>query len=373
MATIAKDASASGVPDARFSSRIARLHQKIQAGMTREQSRSASRELARRSARRRAAARPATRPRLREGAGRDADRDRRGRADRRSVGDRRGIHRTSLPEFASAEDPRAGARRGTAHLDPPRAQDARLPGRPERGLRAVADEVASKAAKVAARRSRPSGRRNCDSSSRCKSSSTRSSDSPTGTPISPIAPPARQRRPARPSFGRSPRSVGAFPSGRPGRSARPCRPSGSSTTRSARPRRRSRSVGSTSISALTSKPTSPPAESTRPGAEIADCLWLKFNDRASLRRDDRLAELTTHQTQVGYRYRTMLATDLADALNHFGQNILLGGIRPDGADGTNGRLTCFSTASSASSSPARSSPSDCTALRPRRSFGAPPR
>ena len=69
--------------------------------------------------------------------------------------------------------------------------------------------------------------------------------------------------------------------------------------------------------------------------EIADCLWLKFNDRASLRRDDQLARVKTREIEVGYRHRTLLATDQADALNHFGQNLLLGGIRPDGEDGTN--------------------------------------
>ena len=69
--------------------------------------------------------------------------------------------------------------------------------------------------------------------------------------------------------------------------------------------------------------------------EIVDCLWLKFNDRASLLREDHLARVETHQTGAGYRKRTILATDLADALNHFGQNILLSGLRPDGADGTN--------------------------------------
>lgn len=75
--------------------------------------------------------------------------------------------------------------------------------------------------------------------------------------------------------------------------------------------------------------------------DLADCLWLKFNDRASLRRDDHLARVTTHQYQVGCRERTMLATDLADALNHFGQNILLGGVRPDGGDGTNAASYLF--------------------------------
>jgi hypothetical protein len=39
--------------------------------------------------------------------------------------------------------------------------------------------------------------------------------------------------------------------------------------------------------------------------------------------------------QVGYRWRTILGKDSADAINHFGQNLLLSGIRPDGKDGTN--------------------------------------
>jgi formate C-acetyltransferase len=81
---------------------------------------------------------------------------------------------------------------------------------------------------------------------------------------------------------------------------------------------------------------------TEAGArDLADCLWLKFNDRASLRRDDHLTRVSTHAIQVGCRQRTMLATDLADALNHFGQNILLGGLRPDGADGTNAATDLF--------------------------------
>jgi formate C-acetyltransferase len=75
--------------------------------------------------------------------------------------------------------------------------------------------------------------------------------------------------------------------------------------------------------------------------DLADCLWLKFNDRASLRREDHLAQVATHPIRVGCRQRDILATDLADALNHFGQNILLGGLRPDGVDGANAATYLF--------------------------------
>ena len=91
--------------------------------------------------------------------------------------------------------------------------------------------------------------------------------------------------------------------------------------------------------------------------ELVDALWLRFNDRAQIRREnfylaagevpieeaggeacsrggvvvdrDPRAGTAGHRTRFGY------ATDAADAINHFGQNILLSGIRPDGADATN--------------------------------------
>lgn len=100
--------------------------------------------------------------------------------------------------------------------------------------------------------------------------------------------------------------------------------------------------------------------------ELTDCLWLRFNDRAQICREnfylgeDR-RELNGNASngvtktgdrpkvaqkgliidggptewKVGHRKRFLFATDYADAINHFGQNILLGGITPDGSDGTN--------------------------------------
>ena len=70
--------------------------------------------------------------------------------------------------------------------------------------------------------------------------------------------------------------------------------------------------------------------------ELVYCLWLKFNDRAQINRDN--YDAASYQDQpwdAGYRKRTILGSDRADAINHFGQNILLGGVRPDGQDGTN--------------------------------------
>ena len=72
--------------------------------------------------------------------------------------------------------------------------------------------------------------------------------------------------------------------------------------------------------------------------ELVDCLWLRFNDRAQIERDnfyDPEADHTPRRWAAGHRSRSAFATDAADAINHFGQNILLSGIRPDGSDGTN--------------------------------------
>ncbi len=102
--------------------------------------------------------------------------------------------------------------------------------------------------------------------------------------------------------------------------------------------------------------------------ELMDCLWLRFNDRAQICREnfyvdqtdgdpdtgghngaklsspltgssDKMAGLVVDKGPtkylVGHRQRFRYATDAADAINHFGQNILLSGIRPDGSDGTN--------------------------------------
>ncbi len=93
--------------------------------------------------------------------------------------------------------------------------------------------------------------------------------------------------------------------------------------------------------------------------ELVDCLWLRFNDRAQIVRDNfytndsslapHAAESEQSQVQdvkmivesgpiewtAGHRKRFRFATDAADAINHFGQNILLSGVQPDGRDGTN--------------------------------------
>ncbi len=93
--------------------------------------------------------------------------------------------------------------------------------------------------------------------------------------------------------------------------------------------------------------------------ELVDCVWLRFNDRGQILRKNFYRDEPAHnggagsdeeaQAQAvqaivddgpkswsaGHRTRFRYATDAADAVNHFGQNILLSGIRPDGADGTN--------------------------------------
>jgi choline trimethylamine-lyase len=69
--------------------------------------------------------------------------------------------------------------------------------------------------------------------------------------------------------------------------------------------------------------------------ELVDCLWIKFNDRAQILRENFAAGHRDHLWQAGCRWRTILGQDAADAINHFGQNLLLSGIRPDGEDGTN--------------------------------------
>jgi choline trimethylamine-lyase len=69
--------------------------------------------------------------------------------------------------------------------------------------------------------------------------------------------------------------------------------------------------------------------------ELVDCLWIKFNDRAQILRENFADRYQDHLWQAGYRWRTITGQDAADAINHFGQNLLLSGIRPDGNDGTN--------------------------------------
>lgn len=93
--------------------------------------------------------------------------------------------------------------------------------------------------------------------------------------------------------------------------------------------------------------------------EFVDCVWLRFNDRGQICRENffgaddeesaasneselaaskktrKLVDKGPQNWNAGHRKRFSYATDAADAINHFGQNILLSGIRPDGSDGTN--------------------------------------
>ena len=102
--------------------------------------------------------------------------------------------------------------------------------------------------------------------------------------------------------------------------------------------------------------------------EFIDCLWLRFNDRAQILREnfylseeevavkeksdsafrerDRSAmgsgvavkekpKFSPYTSAGMNRKRFTVSLERADAINHWGQNILLSGIRPDGVDGTN--------------------------------------
>jgi choline trimethylamine-lyase len=86
--------------------------------------------------------------------------------------------------------------------------------------------------------------------------------------------------------------------------------------------------------------------------ELVDCLWLRFNDRCQIVRENfythadsgaaaraadavMIVDNSRHTADAGHRNRPGTATDSADAINHFGQNVLLSGIKPDGGDGTN--------------------------------------
>ena len=102
--------------------------------------------------------------------------------------------------------------------------------------------------------------------------------------------------------------------------------------------------------------------------EFIDCLWLRFNDRAQILREnfylseeevavkeksdsafrerDRSAmgsgvavkekpKFSPYTSAGMNRKRFTVSLERADAINHWGQNILLSGIRPDGVDATN--------------------------------------
>ncbi|TAK21030.1 MAG: hypothetical protein EPO26_16215 [Chloroflexota bacterium] len=69
--------------------------------------------------------------------------------------------------------------------------------------------------------------------------------------------------------------------------------------------------------------------------EILECVWLKFNDRAQLARENFADRYQDGPWVAGDRVRTITGFDRADAINHFGQNIVLSGLTPSGVDGTN--------------------------------------
>ncbi|MBT3275914.1 MAG: hypothetical protein HN368_22385 [Spirochaetales bacterium] len=76
-------------------------------------------------------------------------------------------------------------------------------------------------------------------------------------------------------------------------------------------------------------------------AELVDCFTLKFNERAQT-SEEQLAENrkdepidTGNRTRHGTSSQLGRSRDRLDATNHWLQNIIVGGIRPDGSDGTN--------------------------------------
>jgi formate C-acetyltransferase len=85
---------------------------------------------------------------------------------------------------------------------------------------------------------------------------------------------------------------------------------------------------------------------------LLDCLWLRFSDRTQIIRDNFFIKTdkekastnirftgqvidSPRMVKAGHRDRVFFAEEDADAINHFGQNLLLSGIKPDGSDGTN--------------------------------------
>jgi formate C-acetyltransferase len=86
--------------------------------------------------------------------------------------------------------------------------------------------------------------------------------------------------------------------------------------------------------------------------ELIDCVWLRFSDRTQIIRDNFFIKTdkkkistdlrftgqvidSPRMVKAGHRDRVFFAEEDADAINHFGQNLLLSGIKPDGTDGTN--------------------------------------
>ena len=82
---------------------------------------------------------------------------------------------------------------------------------------------------------------------------------------------------------------------------------------------------------------------------LVDSFVLHVNDRAQIDpkqyylEDQRALPGAPQQCRIGYGYGfvTALETDHADAINHWGQNILLSGLNPDGSDATNALTYLF--------------------------------
>ncbi|MBL7198572.1 MAG: hypothetical protein ISS56_00330 [Anaerolineae bacterium] len=75
-------------------------------------------------------------------------------------------------------------------------------------------------------------------------------------------------------------------------------------------------------------------------AELVDCFCLKFNERAQTIEEQRPEARTPESVEAARRTRhdtsSQIGTDRdsLDATNHWLQNIVIGGLKPDGADGT---------------------------------------
>ncbi len=76
-------------------------------------------------------------------------------------------------------------------------------------------------------------------------------------------------------------------------------------------------------------------------AELVDCFCLKFNERATTTDDLRAEEREAEEIDPGRRTRHYTSSqigtrrDSLDATNHWLQNIVVGGLTPEGRDGTN--------------------------------------
>ncbi len=95
--------------------------------------------------------------------------------------------------------------------------------------------------------------------------------------------------------------------------------------------------------------------------EMLSCFWMKFSERDQILRDNflktdkapgrrldprrlmdaspqdlaRAEEQDAEPWKAGSRTRLLYAVDRGDAVNHWGQNIVLSGLTPEGKDGTN--------------------------------------